>query len=260
MQTQTQLDSEMRCSEREGKKIYRLSSSNASNYIYGHYKARNTQISLDREGKIEDLSGNPLVSYGYENEKYGVAAFIKKTKVVPKFILKDQDRERFVIPDWLNLKNKADALIDISATPDGVIKDQSLLEIKCPDMGNSCFDKDGVDKIFGLPKNGFPIQYLCQLAMQQAVMNMVVNDKDERIYDIKQSYLLAWSPNRTRIWQYKFDEEFRNWFINQLEEYSLCLIDGEKVVPKPKEYKDIFIDQYKKIELRWDSTGDKNED
>jgi hypothetical protein len=249
----------MRCSEGEDKKIYRLSSSNASNYIYGHYKARNTQISLDREGKIEDLSDNPLVSYGYDSEKYGVAAFIKKTKVVPKFILKDQDRNRFVVLDWLNLGDKADAIIDISATPDGVIKTHSLLEIKCPDMGNSCFDKEGVDNVFGLPKNGFPIQYLCQLAMQQAVMNMIVNDKNERIYDIKQSYLLAWSPNRTRIWEYKFDSEFRNWIINQLEEYSLCLIDGEKVIPKPKEYKENLINQYNKIKLKWDSAGEKHE-
>lgn len=259
MKIQTQSDSEMLCSERSDKKIYRLSSSSAANYVYGHYKARNTQISQDREGKIEDLSDNPLVSYGFDNEKYGVAAFIKKTKVVPNYILADQSRDRFVVKDWLNLGDKADALIDISATPDGVIEKHSLLEVKCPDMGNSCFDKDGKDNIFGVSKNGFPIQYLCQLAMQQAVMNMVVNENDERLYDIKQSYLVAWSPNRTRIWKYKFDEEFRNWVFEQLEQYSLCLIDGEKVKPKPDNYKDILIEQYNKIELKWDSAGEKHE-
>jgi len=253
MKKQTQSDSEMHS---EGKKSYRISSSNGANYVYGHYKARNTQISEDREGKVEDLSDNPLVTYGNDNEKYGVAAFIKKTKTVPEYILADQDRNRFVVKDWLKLGDKADAIIDISATPDGLVNKTSILEIKCPDMGNSCFDKDGKDNTFGVPKNGFPIQYLCQLAMQQAVMNMIVDADGEHIYKIQRSYLLGWSPNRTRIWEYKYNQEFIDWICKQLEEYSLCLIDGEKVKPKPDDYKDIVVAEYENIKLKWDSAGE----
>jgi hypothetical protein len=99
----------------------------------------------------------------------------------------------------------------------------------------------------------------CSEGEDKKIYRLSSSNASNYIYYIKHSYLLAWSPNRTRIWEYKFDSEFRNWIINQLEEYSLCLIDGEKVIPKPKEYKENLINQYNKIKLKWDSAGEKHE-
>lgn len=236
-------------------KSYRLSASEAHNLCIGYDTPREKSASIVKgEEDRVDLSDNPLVIYGRENERNAIAEFIKVTKKVPRFILDNQDRDRFMVTDWLNLGDKSEYHIDLSATPDGVVGLDTLVEVKCPDMGLSCFDKEGLQKC-GLPKDGHvPERYLWQLAMQQLVVNM---QKDSK-YNITKSYFLAWSPQRTRIWQYNYNLEFQKYLISLLEEFSLALVDGNTLKnPPTKERHPIIAEELKKMILRYDTQGGK---
>jgi hypothetical protein len=202
----------------------------AQNYVYGKYKARNTQLGLDRDGVVEPITfGYDRVEYGRINEKNALAKFIIVKKIVPDFILSEQDTERFVCEDYYKSDKGS---VDISATPDGVINTDGCLEIKCPDMGKSCF------------VNGFPEQYICQVVMQQMVINKQDND-----YDIKYTYFLGWTPWEYKLWMYERNLEFEEYVDAALMEYAKALLDGGKVKPKPKDYKKVIADAISKIKL-----------
>ena len=142
---------------------------------------------------------------------------------------KDANVERFVYENYYLCSGGS---VDISATPDGVIDKDGLLEIKCPDIGRSCFDK------------GFPEQYLCQIVMQQMVVNKQDND-----YDIKYTYFFGWSPTEYKLWLYERDLEFEEYVDAALLEYAKALVSGGKVQSKPKDYKKVFADVISKIKL-----------
>ncbi len=209
---------------------YRLRSSLAYNYVYGKYKARNTQLKLDRERIVEPITYNmDRVEYGRINEKNAVAKFIIVEKKVPDFILSDQDENRFVQEYYYSCGG---GTVDLSATPDGLVGTDGLLEIKCPDLGRSCFNK------------GFPEQYLCQIVMQQMVVNNQEND-----YNIDHTYFLGWSPRQYKLWVYERNLELEEYVNDALLEYSKALISGCDVKPKPKDYKKVFGDAIAKIKL-----------
>ena len=202
----------------------------AQNYVYGKYKARNTQLKLDRDRIVEPITfGQDRVDFGKANEKNALAKFILVMKKVPDFILENQDVDRFVYENYYSCSGGS---ADISATPDGVIDKDGLLEIKCPDIGRSCFDK------------GFPEQYLCQIVMQQMVVNKQDND-----YDIKYTYFFGWSPTEYKLWLYERDLEFEEYVDAALLEYAKALVSGGKVQSKPKDYKKVFADVISKIKL-----------
>ena len=225
MTTQTHLISQMLPMQTK----YRLRASLSSEYVYGKYKARNTQLKLDRDGIVKPITHNyDLVQYGKINEKNAVAKFIILEKKVPDFILQDQDENRFVQEDYFTCSKGS---VDLSAIPDGVLPG-GLLEVKCPDLGRSCFEK------------GFPEQYICQIVMQQ----MVVNNQDNG-YDIDHTYFMGWTPWKYKLWVYERNLEFEQYVDDALKEYAEALVNGGEVRKKPKDYKKVLADAISKIKL-----------
>ena len=149
-------------------------------------------------------------------------------KKVPDFILQDQDENRFVQEDYFTCSKGS---VDLSATPDGVLPG-GLLEVKCPDLGRSCFEK------------GFPEQYICQIVMQQ----MVVNNQDNG-YDIDHTYFMGWTPWKYKLWVYERNLEFEQYVDDALKEYAEALVNGGEVRKKPKDYKKVLADAISKIKL-----------
>jgi hypothetical protein len=122
------------------------------------------------------------------------------------------NQQNYVIQDWLNLKE--DTVVDISTTPDGISKDQStLIEVKCSNMGKSNYKE-------------FPKRYLPQIVGQMMILNMLGTP-------IKQVDLVNWTPLATKIWRFERNQDYENYLIDHLEEYSLALL-GKKELPEKK--------------------------
>lgn len=206
---------------------YNLRSSNFAKYCFGkslanYYPTRNEQFKLDKEGIEEPITNwyqLKAMEIGQKLEKHGIAKWVNLNHKIPNFILGDQVSRQ--VNNWLNRQDGRN--VSLSSTPDGIYKD-TILEVKTTKHGKSCFDS-------------FPKHYLPQIYGQQMVMNMWYGQENiDR--KITKTHLINISKPKayTKIWEVSYNQEFINYLIDLLEEYSLKLLDlsDEPLNEKPK--------------------------
>jgi hypothetical protein len=188
-----------------------LRSSNFINYIFGKYVSREEQLALDLEGKEREIEGDwqkYIMNYGNLHEKHGIAEWVVWAEEMPNYILDKQ--KSFSVPNWLDLDQEE--TISLSSTPDGIKSDFScILEVKCSMGGKSCY-KD-------LPKDKLP-----QIYGQQMVLNSWLESQKNK-ERVEKTHLINWTPNHTKIWECKRNEEFENYLKKYLEIYSWALLN-----------------------------------
>ena len=219
-----------------------LRSSQFGNYAFGLYTPRKEMLELDLQGSEPTIPRHmrKYVVFGSKHEKHGIAKWCMVNKKIPQHVLKEQ--HSFKIQNWLNLKQEE--TISISSTPDGIYKDldtdkTTILEVKCSNLGKSC--KDSFDK-----------RWLPQVFGQQFLLACLG-------YEVKETHLINWSKCRTKIYQVKYCQEFINYLIELLEEYSLALLKGKAngLIEKPKEFNGNIDDYIKKIYDNGNDNKDK---
>lgn len=206
---------------------YNLRSSNFAKYCFGkslarYYPSREEQLKLDIQGieqPIDNYYQKKAINIGKKHEKHGIAKWCRVNRKIPEFILNDQESRK--VDNWLNLKQKD--TVSLSTTPDGIYRD-CILEVKTTKLAKACFDD-------------FPKQYLPQIYGQQMVMNMWYGQEniDKKI---TKTHLINFSKPKgfTRIWEVTYNQEFINFLIKLLEEYSNRIIElsDEPLDEKPK--------------------------
>lgn len=207
--------------------IFNLRSSSFAKYCFGkslakYYPTREEQLKLDKSGEEQVISGwflEKAIAVGNKHEKHGIAKWCKVNNKIPQFILGDQISRK--VDNWMNLGGEQTT--SISTTPDGIYKD-CILEVKTTNHGKSCFKE-------------FPKQYLPQVYGQQMVMNMWYGQEniDKKI---TRTHLINFSKPKayTRIWEVTYNQDFINFLILLLEEYSNRLVDlsDKPLDEKPK--------------------------
>ena len=134
---------------------------------------------------LEEWKDNPAAAFGREHEEDAVFAYECATGVVPDDTL---GRQKFYIHprySWLG------------ATPDGLIGDVGLLEVKCP---VHMYDE-------------VPGHYHVQMQVQLAVLGRMACD------------FVAWKPDETRIWRTTRSTEFFDSLVPYLYAFYRMLRD-----------------------------------
>ena len=201
-----------------------LRASSFASYCFGMtYKNKKYVMSLegrakklkdDLEEHVEDLSKNPNVQYGVENERNGVAKWMLINK---QSCLDYGDNQKNYITD------KSDEFGDVvlSATPDGLSLDKkTIIEVKCSAGGKSTYKE-------------FPRQYLPQIMGQMMVLNMTGTP-------VERVHLVNWTPGETKVWQIMRNKDYEDkYLLPYLLDYATALRTGEFKLEKLLSYTDI---------------------
>ena len=206
---------------------YDLRSSSFAKYCFGkalasYFPKREEQLILDKKGEEKPIEGwylEKAIAIGNKHEKHGIAKWCRLNNKIPRFILGEQKSR--TVKNWMNLTSED--TVSLSTTPDGIYGN-CLLEVKTTKHAKECFPS-------------FPKQYLPQIYGQQMVMNMWYG-QEELPMRIERTHLINFSRPKgyTKIWEVTYNQEFINFLVLLLEEYSnkLLQFSDKPLNEKPK--------------------------
>ena len=201
-----------------------LRSSSFASYCFGMaYKNKKYVMSLEGRTKkleedlvehVEDLSKNPHVTWGVENERCGIAKWMLINKQ-PCLDYGDNQKNYVSAPI-----DKAKKVV-MSSTPDGLSLDKkTIIEVKCSASGRSTYKE-------------FPRQYIPQIMGQIMVANAAGTP-------VEKVHLVNWTPGETKVWEIMRNVDYESKYLfPYLQDYANALDSKVFVLDKLLSYTDI---------------------